>query len=137
MDAGETLRALAEAEDLPKDALQAATARRAEMIPLFLAAIERFLTAPAKERAEPTALFYIFHLVGSWREKSAYRPLARFLLCAQVDDIRGDATTIASHRVMAAIRWSLFIRRASARASSIKPLPMNARAAPLGEKALA
>jgi hypothetical protein len=103
MDAGETLRALAEAEDLPKDALQAATARRAEMIPLFLAAIERFLTAPAKERAEPTALFYIFHLVGSWREKSAYRPLARFLRCAQVDDILGDATTIASHRVMAAI----------------------------------
>ena len=103
MDAGETLRALAEAEDLPKDALQAATARRAEMIPPFLAAIERFLAAPVKARAAPTALFYIFHLMGSWREKSAYCPLARFLRCAQVDDILGDAVTSTSHRVMAAI----------------------------------
>lgn len=103
MEVDEILHALVEAEDLPKDALQAATAQRAEMVPLFLAAIERFLATPAKARAEQSALFYIFHLMGSWREKSAYRPLARFLRCKQVDDILGDAITTTSHRVMAAI----------------------------------
>ena len=103
MDADEILHLLTEAEDLPKEALEEASARRAEMVPLFLAVIEEFLAAPTKARAEPTALFYIFHLMGSWREKSAYRPLARLLRCAQVDDILGDAVTSTSHRVMAAI----------------------------------
>jgi hypothetical protein len=99
----EILHLLTEAEDLPKEALEAATVRQAEMVPLFLEVIEEFLAAPAKARAEPTALFYIFHLMGSWRKKSAYRPLARFLRCEQADDILGEATTTASHRVMAAV----------------------------------
>ncbi len=103
MDADEILRALAEADDLPREALEAASAQRAEMVPAFLAVIEKFLAAPAKTRAQPTALLYIFHLMGSWREKSAYRPLARFLRCAQVDDILGDATVSTGHRVMAAV----------------------------------
>ena len=103
MEPDEILHFLTEAEDLPKEALEAATGRQTEMVPLFLAVIEEFLAAPAKARAEPTALFYIFHLMGSWREKSAYRPLARFLRCAQVDDILGDAITSTSHRVMATI----------------------------------
>lgn len=103
MEPDEILHLLTEAEDLPKEAFEAATVRRAEMVPLFLAMIEEFLAAPANTRAESTALFYIFHLMGSWREKSAYRPLAGFLRCEQADDILGDATTTASHRVMAAV----------------------------------
>ncbi len=103
MSPDEILRALAEADDLPREALEAASVRRAEMVPVFLTAMEKFLTAPVKTRAEPTALFYIFHLMGSWREKSAYQPLACFLRYPQVDDILGDAVTTTSHCVMAAV----------------------------------
>jgi hypothetical protein len=52
-------------------ALEAASAQRAKMVPIFLATIEAFLAEPAEQ---PTAPFYIFHLMGSWREKSAYQP---------------------------------------------------------------
>jgi hypothetical protein len=44
------------------------------MVPIFLATIEAFLAEPAEQPTAPTAPFYIFHLMGSWREKSAYQP---------------------------------------------------------------
>jgi hypothetical protein len=49
--------------------------------------------------------FFIFHLLGAWREKSAYRPLAR-LLRRPSDDLHrifGDTVTETTHRVMAAV----------------------------------
>jgi hypothetical protein len=53
--------------------LIAASERRAEMLPLFLAEIDRYLAGDAAERSKPTPLLFIFHLLGEWRETSAYR----------------------------------------------------------------
>jgi hypothetical protein len=67
--------------------------------------IERYLAANADDRTKPNPLFFIFHLLGSWREKSAYRPLTRLLRCSrnQIDGVLGDGITSTSHRVMAAV----------------------------------
>jgi hypothetical protein len=50
-------------------------------------------------------LFFIFHLLGEWREASAYRPLARLLRSPgdEIDAVLGDGITSTSHRVMAAV----------------------------------
>jgi hypothetical protein len=105
MDAEAIVRDLTYAEGLPREALEAASAQRAEMLPVFLSEIETYLALEPAARAKPTPLFFIFHLLGEWREKAAYRPLARLLgLPAQeVDAIFGDSITTTSHRVMAAV----------------------------------
>src|SRR5262245_5470948 len=105
MDANAILDALTHSEGLPREALAAASARRVEMIPLFLATIDSYLASDDETRAKPTPLFFIFHLLGSWREKTAYRSLAHFLRAPaeEIDDILGDSVTATSHRVMAAV----------------------------------
>jgi hypothetical protein len=56
-------------------------------------------------RSKSTPLFFIFHLLGEWREKAAYRPLARLLRLprSEVDRIFGDGITTTSHRVIASV----------------------------------
>jgi len=72
--------------------LKAATAQRDEILPLFIEEIETFLTLEPAAREMPTPLFFIFHLLGEWREKAAYRPLAHLLRLTrpEVDRIFGD-----------------------------------------------
>src|SRR5215831_15082755 len=105
MDAEVILRELTYAERLPREALKAASAERAEMLPLFLNEIETYLARGPASRPERTPLFFIFHLLGEWREKAAYRPLARLLRLPadEIDTMFGDGLTSTSHRVMAAI----------------------------------
>src|ERR1700736_6529577 len=105
MDEGKILHELTYAEGLPKEALKAASAQRVEMLPLFLDEIETYLALDPGARAKSTPLFFIFHLLGEWREKSAYRPLARLLRLPRrdVDAIFGDGITPTSHCVMAAV----------------------------------
>lgn len=105
MEPAAILVQLAKTQDLPRDALRAATQRRAQMVPLFLAEIERYLAAEASERARETPLFFIFHLLGEWQETSAYRPLARLLRCHpdDIDETLGEAITETAHRVMTAV----------------------------------
>jgi len=104
MDAAQILDRLADRPDLPLEALRAAGADRASAVPFFLGAIEQYL-APGSKPIPPDALFFVFHLLGEWRERSAYRPLARLLRCPrdQIDTIFGDAITATTHRVMAAV----------------------------------
>src|SRR5438132_5561365 len=75
------------------------------MLPLFVDEIETYLALEAAGRAKPTPLFFIFHLLGEWKEKVAYRPLARLLRRPgrEVDAIFGDGITTTSHRVIAAV----------------------------------
>jgi hypothetical protein len=91
-------------DGLPVDAIRTARAQRAAVLPIFLQAIERTAEGTADDRQED-ALFIIFHLLGEWRETSAYRPLARLL--RQPPDLPerllGDATTETGYRVMAAV----------------------------------
>ena len=50
-------------------------------------------------------LFFGFHLLGEWRETSAYRPMARLLRGdpEELEEILGDAITETVDRVMAAV----------------------------------
>src|SRR5215471_11179409 len=105
MDAGAILHERTYATGLPRKALQAASARRAELLSAFLGVIEDYLGQEPTARADPRPLFFIFHLLGEWREKTAYRPLARLLRCPadELDEIFGGAITETPHRVMAAV----------------------------------
>jgi hypothetical protein len=104
MDATRILEELSVVNKLPVAAIRAARAQRAAIVPAFMQAIERCIEEEAK-RPERDALFFIFHLLGEWREKSAYRLLATLLRRPpdEIDEILGDATAATSHRVMAAV----------------------------------
>jgi len=91
------IRQLGSSEGIPAEAIRAATADRATVTPLLVDALEKCEPGEVEERG----LFFAFHLLGQWREKSAYRPLARFLRRPGVDRILGDAITSTCHRVMA------------------------------------
>jgi uncharacterized protein len=101
----EILEALKAQDGLPVEAIRAAEADRAAVIPAFLQAIETFISATPEERANPSPVFFIFHLLGSWREKTAYRPLARLLRCPRqdVDGVLGDAITETTAQIMAGV----------------------------------
>ena len=104
MDATQILREFASAEGLPVEAIEAARSDRDALVPVFVHTIEQVVAdRAAPENAD--ALFWIFHLLGEWREKSAYRPLAALLRMPpdEIQDIFGDASTETSHRVMAAV----------------------------------
>jgi hypothetical protein len=105
MDIERILHELTHYKRLPVEAIRAADADRASVVPAFLQAVERYVAASPEERAEPSPIFFIFHMLGSWREKSAYRPLARLLRCSSGDDKHefAECSTETSHRVMAAV----------------------------------
>jgi hypothetical protein len=105
MDAAKIIDQLTHSQGLPKAALRVASAHQDKMVPAFLAEIDSYLALGPADRAKPTPLFFIFHLLGEWRERSAYRPIAGLLRCPsdEVEAILGDAITSTSHRVMAAV----------------------------------
>jgi hypothetical protein len=99
------LHHLAHAEGLPADVIRAARVQRDELAPILVDFVERHLAGEARARELDGALFFVFHLLGEWREKSAYRPLARLLAGPpdQLERALGGAITETSHRVMAAV----------------------------------
>ena len=105
MDIPIIIEQLAAAEGLPEGAIHAAREQRAAAAPAFVDLVERYLANDADALAMAEALFWVFHLLGEWQEKSAYRPLARLLAIdpEELDEILGDAITGTSHRVMAAV----------------------------------
>jgi hypothetical protein len=104
MEPAAILDALVHSEALPREALRAAAERRADMVPLFVAEIDSY-AAGGGRRVGNAPLFFIFHLLGDWREVSAYRALARLLRCPpdNVDAAISVAITMTTHRVMAAV----------------------------------
>jgi hypothetical protein len=109
MDAVQILDDLSELKRLPVEAIRAADGDRAAVVPVFLRAIEEYLAEPGSGNAgvasRSNALFFVFHLLGQWREKSAYRLLAQLLRRPrdEIDVILGGAVTETTHRVMAAV----------------------------------
>ncbi len=103
MDPMQVIEELSVPGRLPVEAIRTAQANREAMVPAFLRMIDDFLEL--KGPVDPSALFFIFHLLGEWREKSAYWPLAVFLRLPRdaLDTILGEAITETSHRVMAAV----------------------------------
>ena len=105
METQAILHHLAHAEGLPVDAILAARVQRDLIAPMLVDLVERHLAGDADALELHGALFFAFHLLGEWREKSAYRPLARLLAgpAEQLERAIGDAITQTSHRVMAAV----------------------------------
>jgi hypothetical protein len=105
MEPAAILDELMRSQDLPREALRAAAERRADMVPLFVAQIETYLQTGTTGHGGDAPLFFIFHLLGDWRETSAYRTLARLLRypSKQVDAALADSITETIHRVMAAV----------------------------------
>ena len=103
MDALQVIEGLSTPGRFPVEAIRAAQADRDAMVPVFLRTIDDFLEL--RGPVDPNALFFIFHLLGEWREKSAYWPLAVFLRLPPevLDSILGDCMIETSHRVMAAV----------------------------------
>ena len=56
MDAEAILRDFTHAEDLPRTALKAVSARRDELLPRFLAEIEDFIRATPEEQLAPSPI---------------------------------------------------------------------------------
>jgi hypothetical protein len=105
MNAAEIIDELTHSPGLPKAALQAASAHRAAMVPIFLRDLDSYLARQPGEPEKRRPLFFMFHLLGEWREKAAFRPFARLLRrpVEELDAILGDAITATTHRVMAAV----------------------------------
>jgi hypothetical protein len=59
---------------LPRRALAIASERRQELAPLLIAEIQDFLLEDPNERVPSDALFFIFHLLGSWGKR---QPIGR------------------------------------------------------------
>jgi hypothetical protein len=103
----DTTKILAELDvyaPLPTEALREASAARDALIPIFLEAFDEHAKSGASRLSENT-LFFAFHLLGEWRDASAYRPLARFLRSprAIVEPVLGGAITETVHRVMVSV----------------------------------
>lgn len=105
MDAAHILDELTHYRRLPVDAINAARADRETVVPIFLETIEDYLGRDPEAWPDRTPLFFIFHLLGEWRQTSAYRPLARLLRLERdkIDAAIGGAVTETSHQVIAAV----------------------------------
>ena len=103
MDAAKIREELTHYDRLPEQALRAASGERRLLVPEFIGLIERFADGGLIEDGE--GLLLIFHLLGEWREKSAYRPLLGLLRRSsdELDIALGDAVTTTSHRVIAGV----------------------------------
>jgi hypothetical protein len=101
MEPAAIMEGLTDYERLPVTAIRAASAQREEILPEFLRLIENHIeNGPGPDEAG-SGLLLIFHLLGEWREHSAYRPLARLLRAPDIHDVL-EVTATAS-RVMAAV----------------------------------
>jgi hypothetical protein len=105
MEPAAILDELMRSQDLPREALRAAAERRADMVPLFVEQIDNYLQMGTTGHAGDAPLFFIFHLLGDWRETSAYCALARLLRCQskRVEAAIAESITESAHRVMAAV----------------------------------
>lgn len=105
MDEQDILAAFSSADGLPRAALVATADQRDRLAPRFIRLIEDYLDLPEAERPDKTPIFIIFHLLGDWREKAAYRSLTRLLHLPdkEIGHLLGDAVTATSNRVVAGV----------------------------------
>jgi hypothetical protein len=106
VDTATIIEQLSLSDTFPRQALEAAAANRAELVPKFLREIDAFLAMASEDRVGvPTPLFYAFHLLAEWRETAAYRPLLSVLQLPfeDIDELLGDAVTETAARVVASV----------------------------------
>jgi hypothetical protein len=102
MDKDQLLEELTLYERLPEAAIREAMEQRNEMLPVFLQEIETFVADDDPIPEVPTPLLMIVHILGTWREKSAYRPVARLLMVdpERLEWALGDSITETVPRIM-------------------------------------
>jgi len=107
MTPDQILATLATCDGLPREAMKAAREHRDEMLPQFLAHIERLATATVDTvtDVDKDACLFVFHLLGEWRDPRAYRPLTRLLRVDPklLDLVLGDGLTQCASRVIAGV----------------------------------
>ncbi len=90
----------------PKAALASADARREELTPILIAALETGLSAPLDATPEEARLFSnALYLFAKWREPLALPYVIRWLSLPETgaDDIGGDIVTHDGPRILAAV----------------------------------
>jgi hypothetical protein len=104
MTTEQILEGLNDPDGLPVEAIEAARANRDAVVAAVLKEIES-VVASGDMRIGANALFVAVHLLGEWRETTAYRPLASFLRLPgdTVEEILGDAISETIHKVMASV----------------------------------
>ncbi|MBY0429572.1 MAG: DUF1186 family protein [Rhodospirillales bacterium] len=103
MQPSDILHAFTSADDLPYEAIKVAEAQQEEMLPHFLKAVEEYVaTADQVEESAATPIFFVLHMLGSWRAREAYRPLAKLLAsnAMRLEAALGEALTLTINRVM-------------------------------------
>jgi hypothetical protein len=108
MSPDEVFTALATAEGFPRQALAAAGELRDEMVPLFLAHINRLTEAAGSDKADDadlSAFLFVYFLLGEWRDARAFRPLIALLRqdSDYLDLLLGDAITEGTKRVITGV----------------------------------
>jgi hypothetical protein len=105
MTPAEIMRDLGRDDLFPKAAIAAASEQRDVMAPIFVEIIERLARQKVSQMRESdlSALIPVFHMLGEWQERRAYRPLLRLLRRSTrtLDHTLGDAVTETSFRVIA------------------------------------
>ena len=98
------------AEDLPEEAQREATSRRAELVEPFLAEVERWIADTDADPDEPSPLFFLVHLIASWRERRGYALLCRMLRAdpARLEAALGDAITETIPRLVVTLFDGVF-----------------------------
>jgi hypothetical protein len=113
MDPAKLVAQLAYHGKLPVEAIHEPRACRAEMTPILVETIDKFVSGADRSTIE--SIWVIFHLLGEWREKSAYRALARLMRCPaeDIDEIFAGTETDTAHRSL--LPFSTAIRARSMR----------------------
>lgn len=101
----EVLHAFETSRTAPVGAIRSALDAKEEMLPVFLAEIERALHTPWEELPYADSYSIMFHILGEWGDPRAYLPLARFLRLDEdtLDALLDDNLTEVSDRVMASV----------------------------------
>ncbi len=102
MDKTQILAAFHNQVLLPKEAIEEARRQKSALIPVFVSIIRSHAACTAEDSDDFNLLFFAFHLLGEWREKSACQPILRFLRSPAAEQL-GDCITETSHRVLAAV----------------------------------
>jgi hypothetical protein len=88
---------------LPRKALKEAGLQRDDLIPIFLSRIDECIEHGSNASKETiNSSLFIFHLLGEWQERTAYRPLIDFLNLPSdtIDLFFGDTLTTTAWRVI-------------------------------------
>ncbi|GEO39083.1 hypothetical protein GGE65_006885 [Skermanella aerolata] len=103
MDSGRIIAEFKQATEVPVEAVREAEQQREVLAPLLIDVLAQAAKDPVEELVDQDGLIFLaFHLLGSWKETSAYSAVTD-LLGSDVEKVEwllGDAVTITAHRVV-------------------------------------